>query len=67
MIPSGALVRDGEAWYVFVVDADGRARMRRVKVLARGAEQAAVEGLDEGAWVVVHPPEALEEGTRVER
>lgn len=67
VIPAGALVRDGEAWHVFVVDADGRARVRQVTVLARGAEQAAVEGLDEGVWVVVHPPEALEEGTRVER
>ncbi len=66
VIPSGALVRDGNAWSVFVVDEKGRARLRSVTVLARGAEQAAVEGLDEGARVVVHPPEALEAGSRVE-
>lgn len=66
VIPSGALVRDGDAWSVFVVGEDGRARRRSVTLVSRGAEQAAVEGLDAGARVVLHPPEALTEGTRVE-
>lgn len=63
-VPAGALVRDGEAWSVFVVD-EGRAQKRAVTVRARGAERAEVEGLAEGAVVVVHPPEALSDGARV--
>jgi len=66
VIPSGALVRDGDAWSVFAIDANDRAHLVRVKVLVRGAEQAMIEGIAEGTRVVVHPPEALEEGTRVD-
>jgi HlyD family secretion protein len=66
VIPSGALMRHGASWSVFVVDDDGRARRQAVTLVSRGAEQAAVEGISEGARVVVHPPEALEEGTRVQ-
>jgi len=65
VIPTGALVRDGEAWSVFVVDAERVARPVPVRVVGRGAEQAAVEGVAEGARVVVHPPEALATGMRV--
>lgn len=65
VIPTGALVRDGEAWSVFVVDAKRVARTVPVQVVGRGAEQAAVEGVAEGARVVVHPPEALVTGARV--
>lgn len=63
-LPAGALVRNGAAWSVFVV-ADGRARTVPVQLLARGAESAAVEGIAEGARVVVYPPEALVDGGRV--
>lgn len=65
VIPSGALVRDGGAWSVFVVGEDARARRQSVTVLSRGAERSAVEGLAAGTRVVLHPPEALEEGARV--
>lgn len=65
VLPAGALVRDGAGWAVFVVDSGGRARRRPVTVLAQGAETAAVEAIAEGEAVVVHPPEALEEGMRV--
>ncbi|MFN0098967.1 MAG: efflux RND transporter periplasmic adaptor subunit [Gemmatimonadaceae bacterium] len=67
LVPSGALVRDGDAWSVFVVDEAGRARTKPVTVRARGAEQAAIEGLDEGVRVVLHPPESLTDGVRVQR
>lgn len=65
VVPSGALVREGDAWWVFVVGEDGRARRQAVTLISRGSEQAAVEGIAAGTRVVVHPPEALEEGTRV--
>ena len=65
VIPAGALVRDGEAWSVFVVDAGRVVRSVPLTVLARGADQAAVEGVAEGTAVVVHPPEALASGAKV--
>jgi HlyD family secretion protein len=65
VVPSGALVREGDAWWVFAVGDDGRARRQAVTLISRGSEQAAVEGIAAGTRVVVHPPEALEEGTRV--
>jgi HlyD family secretion protein len=65
VIPSGALIRDGAAWAVFVVDAEGRARRQSVSLVARGADAAAVDGLADGTRVVVHPPESLSEGVRV--
>lgn len=64
LVPSGALVRDGAAWSVFVVE-EGRAHARRVEVLARNADQASITGLAIGERVIVHPPEALREGMRV--
>lgn len=65
VIPSGALVRDGDAWTVFVVAEKGRVRATRITLVARGAEAAAIEGLEAGARVVVHPPEAITDGARV--
>lgn len=67
VIPAGALVRDGEAWTVFVVGADGRAWRTRVGLVGRGADEAAVEGLEPGTVVVVYPPEDLTDGARVRR
>jgi len=65
VVPTGALVGDGERWAVFVVDKRGRARLTSVRLLARGETQAAVGGVEAGRRVVVYPPEALWEGTRV--
>ncbi len=67
LVPAGALVRDGDAWSVFVVDAKGRARHRSVTLRARGVEQAAVNGVVEGERVVLHPPETLSDGARITR
>ncbi|MCE9601301.1 MAG: HlyD family efflux transporter periplasmic adaptor subunit [Gemmatimonadetes bacterium] len=65
IVPSGALVRDGDAWSVFVVDESRRVHASRVTLLARGSDTAAIEGLAEGARVVVYPPEAISGGARV--
>jgi len=65
VVPTGALVRDGSRWAVFVVDDAQRARRTPVRLVARGEETAAVEGVNVGQRVVVYPPEVLREGTRV--
>ena len=64
VVPTGALVRDGARWRLFVVE-DGRARRRDVALVARGEETAAVTGVEAGARVVVYPPEGLTDGARV--
>ena len=65
VVPTGALVRDGDRWAVYVVDDRRRVRLTSIHLLARGETQAAVEGLREGQRVVVYPPEALSAGRRV--
>lgn len=65
IVPTGALVRDGAAWRVVVVAADGAARGRTVDLVARGPEVSAVTGVAAGDRVVVYPPEGLVEGLRV--
>lgn len=66
LVPAGALARAGGGqWMVFTVDANARARRRTVTLVARGPDEAAIEGLDEGTTVVVYPPEALSDGTKV--
>lgn len=67
IVPTGALVRDGTAWSVFVVDAKGRARRTPVTLVARGTDDSAIEGLAAGAVVVLYPPEALTDGSAVRR
>lgn len=65
-VPVGTLFRRGEDWAVFVVDG-GRARLRTVEIGQRnGTDAQVLKGLDPGAPVVLHPPDILEDGTRVE-
>ena len=59
VVPVGALVREGSAWSVFVLDAKGDVEKRQVQVLARGVDHAAVEGVGVGERVVVYPPEGI--------
>ena len=64
-VPAGALLRDADAWAVFVVQ-DGRARRARVQVGHIGSGAAEVlGGLSPGARVVVLPPDQLTDGARV--
>jgi HlyD family secretion protein len=64
-VPVGALFRDGPGWAVFVVEA-GRAVKRAVQAPARNDREARVaSGLAEGERVVVYPPDALADGSRV--
>jgi HlyD family secretion protein len=66
LVPLGALFRRGDAWAVFVVDADNRARLRTVTLGARNTRHAAVlEGLQEGDRVVLHPSDRVADGVRI--
>ncbi len=63
--PVGALIRRNDSWQAFVVE-DGSARLRDVKLLRRsGARAAIAEGLAPGVMVVLFPPSALKDGSRV--
>jgi HlyD family secretion protein len=65
-LPSSALFRDGAAWAVFLLG-DSRARLTRVEVGRRSGLVTQVAGLDPGAVVIVHPGDALEDGSKVAR
>lgn len=65
-VPTSALFRHGDQWAVYVDDG-GRARLRIVDVGERGGLEAQVtKGLQAGERVVLHPPDTLTDGTRIE-
>ena len=64
-VPTSALFRDGDQWATYVVDG-GRARRALLRLGQRTSQRAEVlSGLEEGQWVVVHPPDTLADGTRL--
>ncbi len=64
-IPASALFRWNDGWAVFVRDGDHAAR-RAVTVGQRnGLEAQILDGLDEGAELVRHPDDTVEEGTLI--
>jgi HlyD family secretion protein len=64
-IPTGALFRRGGDWMTFLVEA-GRARVVKVDIAHNNGVAAEVRsGLSEGQTIVLHPPDALTEGSRV--
>lgn len=64
-VPAAALFRERDRWATFVVEG-GRARLRGVEVGESSGEESAVTGgLAEGERVVLHPGDALADGTRV--
>lgn len=65
LVPSAALVRQGEGWQVFVVDA-GKARARAVTFSDRNADSAWVkDGLKAGETVVLYPGSGMRDGQPV--
>jgi HlyD family secretion protein len=65
-VPVGSLFRDGESWAVFTIDGEGRAHVQRVEIGQRNDLEAEItSGLEEGAGVILHPPETIAEGVRV--
>jgi len=65
-VPTGALFRAGEQWAVFAVEG-GRARRVPVELGQRTrAEAEVLSGITAGQTVVLHPPDTLADGARVE-
>ncbi|WP_066262395.1 efflux RND transporter periplasmic adaptor subunit [Hydrogenophaga flava] len=65
LVPSAALVRQGEGWQVFVVEA-GKARARAVTFSDRNAESAWVkDGLKAGEAVILYPGSGIGDGSPV--
>ena len=65
LVPSAALVRDGEQWRVFVVVA-GKARARAVQIHDRNADLAWVkDGLQAGETVLLYPGSSIADGQPV--
>jgi len=63
---SAVFPRAGGGMAVFVVDADGHARLRPVELGGRNGRQAWLRGgVDLGASVIVYPPSTLRDGARV--
>lgn len=65
LVPSAALVRRGEGWQVFVVEA-GKARARAVTFSDRNADSAWVkDGLKTGEKVILYPGSGMNDGQPV--
>jgi HlyD family secretion protein len=64
-VPASALFRHGDGWALYEI-AGGRAHKRAVTIGRRtGTEAQILEGLSEGARVVVHPSDRLADGVEV--
>jgi RND family efflux transporter MFP subunit len=65
LVPADAIVRDGDAAYVWTID-DGRAARRPVRIAAGAADPVGVlDGLKPGEVLIANPGAALREGDRV--
>ena len=65
-VPVSALFRQQEQWAVFAV-VDGRARARPIRIAARNAREALVEGgVAPGDRVIVYPGDKVRDGVRVD-
>ncbi len=63
--PAGALFQRGGVWQVFVIEA-GRSKLRPAKIgRGNGVETEVIDGVGEGAQVVVYPGDKVVDGTRV--
>ncbi|MDR3402211.1 MAG: HlyD family efflux transporter periplasmic adaptor subunit [Chthoniobacter sp.] len=64
-VPTGALFRRGGDWMAFAFDG-GKARAVKVEIAHNNGITAEVRsGLTEGQQVLVHPPDAVEEGSAI--
>lgn len=64
-VPVGALFRDGGRWALFVAE-NGRARLIHPEIgLTDGRHAELRSGLAEGATIILHPSDRIDDGTRV--
>lgn len=65
IVPSGALVRQGDGWIVFTVT-DGKTALQPVEIAQNNGLQAAIaSGVEPGQQIVLYPPSGLTGGQRV--
>ena len=65
-IPTSAIFRHSGEWKAFVLE-NGRAVLRTVAIgRENGLEAEVLEGLKNGEKVILHPPDTLEEGVKVD-
>jgi multidrug efflux pump subunit AcrA (membrane-fusion protein) len=65
-VPTAALINRGQLTFVYLVDAEGRARLRAISVGSADRDRAEVlAGLRDADAVVTNPPLALTDGARV--
>lgn len=65
-VPASALINRGQLTFVYLVDAEGRARLRPISVGSVDRDRSEVlAGLREGDATVTNPPPSLADGTRV--
>ena len=64
-VPISSLFRMGDDWAIYQVE-DGRARRRTITIGQRNSLEAEVlSGIHDGARIIVHPSDAVDEGVRV--
>ncbi|HXG92612.1 MAG TPA: HlyD family efflux transporter periplasmic adaptor subunit [Blastocatellia bacterium] len=64
-VPTSALFRHGDNWAVFVIE-EGRAQTRNLEIGHRSQFEAEVlSGIEEGAMVILHPSNQIEDVRRV--
>jgi len=64
-VPTSALFRSGTDWALYVL-ADGRARLRTVRVGRRsGLAAQIIDGVTDGELVIAHPGDSVADGVRV--
>jgi HlyD family secretion protein len=64
-IPSGALFREGEDWFVFLVS-NGTAEQRKVSIgKSNGLKTEITGGLNQGDTVILYPTNDIDSGVRV--
>jgi len=65
-VPTTALIKRGQLTFVYLVDADGSARLRPVSIGPSAQGRAEVlAGLNEGDTVVTNPPAGMTDGVRL--
>lgn len=63
--PAGALFQRGGVWQIFAIEG-GRSKLRPAKIgRGNGVETEVIDGVGEGAQVVVYPGDKVVDGTRV--
>jgi HlyD family secretion protein len=65
-LPSSAVFRHGNSWATFELEA-GTAQLRPLTLGHRGdTEVEVLSGIDQGATVIVHPGDRIQDGVRAE-